>query len=663
MLVWIAKLFRSLFLLIDKVIYWAVNMVYQLFIMISETGIFTPEDIRTFAGRIYVLLGVFMLFKVSFSLITYILNPDSLTDKSKGVGKLLTNFFVVLIGIVAVPYVFQAAFSLQAIVLKGNVIGNLIMGMNAEVMGNNNYNYVEQGGNLMSYTTLSAFIRLNENVVGQKCSDNPVVGAVDSSGLPLYNSDGTRQAEINSECEAEAGDVMNAEVNNGGTVKDVLVAAYSKNNMYYFTDTDLVNLRADNLEGNEDWIFNYNFIISSIAGGFLAWILLLFCIDVATRSVKLGFLQLIAPIPIISYIDPKSGKDGIFKKWTNQCVKTYVDLFVRLVAIYFAIFVISTLANGRIYNVVTNENQTNIFVIIFIIFGALMFAKQLPGLISDILGVKLDGGFTLNPMKKLGQSPFAAGLVGAAGGLLGGMAANAWAAKQNGLGFGKGLRSTLAGGLSAGFRGGKAGLTSDGKGSVLSSASKGITDSSRARNLRMKGYGAMDKAMDRVTDIAGIKYATGTTSALKSKTNALQQDLANSRRNEQAMSTALNQRISESGNKMAGLLKTFDGEVGSRDAKGNITSYAQKTYSDYIERVARQYAESSGVDWSSLDETARTAIKTNVVTIGQAADESEFNSFNELYEARNAEDIVGRKLEKEINDIQDDMGKFKDRKK
>ena len=59
-------------------------------------------------------------------------------------------------------------------------------------------------------------------------------------------------------------------------------------------------------------LFNYTPIISSICAGIVAWIILL-CIDVSVRVVKLGFLQLIAPIPIISYIDPQSSKDGMFK--------------------------------------------------------------------------------------------------------------------------------------------------------------------------------------------------------------------------------------------------------------------------------------------------------------------------------------------------------------
>ena len=59
---WFSGIFRQLFILLDGVVYWAVDIMYRLFILISEVGIFTPETIRTFGSRIYVLLGVFVSF-------------------------------------------------------------------------------------------------------------------------------------------------------------------------------------------------------------------------------------------------------------------------------------------------------------------------------------------------------------------------------------------------------------------------------------------------------------------------------------------------------------------------------------------------------------------------------------------------------------------------
>ena len=450
----------------------------------------------------------------------------------------------------------------------------------------------------------------------------------------------------------------------------MLVKAYSENNTDYYTLTSLVNTTVVD-EGEDVHIFDYSIVLSTIAGGFLAWILLIFCIDVATRSVKLGLLQLIAPIPIISYIDPKNGKDGIFKKWTKECTGTYLSLFVRLLAIYFVLFIITIILDGGIVNVATGDPQTNLFVKIFIIFGALMFAKDLPQLISDITGVKLDGGFNLNPLKKLGSSPYAAGAMGLVGGALGGAAANAYAAYKNKLGWGKGALSTLGGAFGAGGRGLMAGATGGGKGSLFDSAVKGITDSSSRRNLRkfgqvdsdgkpLDGYSTWDMIMDKATTMGGVKHEGGTSSQLKSELNLLQQKLANSKRNEHSMSTELNQKISDSDKMMAGLFKTFDGAM-QAGADGK-PEYVKKTYADYLENVAKMHAESSGVDWASLTDAGKAAIKSNVVSLGVAGTEDVFNEFNTLYEARNNEDLVGKAFEKQIKDMQEDMDKFKGKK-
>jgi len=606
---WIGKIFRSLFLFIDLVIYWAIELVYRLFLMISETGIFTPESIREFSGRIYVLLGVFMLFKVSFSLITYILNPDDMMDKSKGMGKLVTNFFVVLIGIVAVPYVFQAAYSLQSIILKENVIGSIIMGQNAQLRENNasddasdvESNYIKRGGELMSFTTLSAFIRLNPDIVGQDCSDRPVVQATDT-GANI----------INPACDTNI-DLSEIETDDGNPVSRILIDAYSSNDTKYLTSMGIINLRADNTTGDEDWLFNYTYIISSIAGGFMAWILMIFCIDIAVRSVKLGFLQLIAPIPIISYIDPKSGKDGVFKKWVNECVKTYVDVFVRLIAIYFALYVITIIVNGSIYNITTGAEQRNIFVIVFIIFGALMFAKQLPDLISNILGVKLSGGFTLNPMKKLGQSPFAAGAMGLVGGAVGGMAANTWALGRkihekgwkNGLTDGfhgwrgaghvaQNLFTGAAGAFSAGRRGLVAGATSGGKGSLFDGAKKGIKDSNQARynrdvyagdpGMEDTRYGWGQRRLDDIDKFAGVKNKD----AGVGKYDKQMKDLKRLMDNYQGQENALRESMARFQAASGASFTSFDArQLYQYDADGNIAKDGDGHYM-YVDYASYQ---------------------------------------------------------------------------
>ena len=99
----------------------------------------------------------------------------------------------------------------------------------------------------------------------------------------------------------------------------------------------------------------YKYIFSTVVGVVVILLLITFCMDIAVRSIKLAFLQLVAPIPIISYVDPKSGKDGMFKKWYEMCFKTYISLFIRLIALYFAVYIISRVADMKMVDIVNGS--------------------------------------------------------------------------------------------------------------------------------------------------------------------------------------------------------------------------------------------------------------------------------------------------------------------
>ena len=91
------KNIRIFFFGIDWLLYNFIPTIYNFIITISRTSILSQGQIKDIGGRIQALLGVFMLFKVSFSIITYIINPDEFSDKSKGFAKLWQNAIISLI--------------------------------------------------------------------------------------------------------------------------------------------------------------------------------------------------------------------------------------------------------------------------------------------------------------------------------------------------------------------------------------------------------------------------------------------------------------------------------------------------------------------------------------------------------------------------------------
>ena len=390
---WFQTLMRQFFFNIDKIVFNFISVIYDFLISIARTSILSQADILDMTSRIYKLLAVFMIFKVTFSLIMYVVNPDDFSDKTKGVSKLGTNIIISLALLILTPYIFSYAYQLQTIILEDNALSTLIFGDKNDNVDQSAFN---TAGDKMAYITMAPFFTPNAAIdelyecseLTVKQDDGTVVFNEACSGLS--NSDYTPIKDDNESLYALTGDTNFTEQ----TLANYVAGVNAGNLGLMFRQDMAIATTPQGL----DYIIDYKYIFSTVVGVVVILLLVTFCLDVALRSIKLAFLQLIAPIPIISYVDPKSGKDGMFKKWYEMCLKTYISLFIRLLAIYFVAYIVSRL--DRMVDIVDGSYVSNLLIKIFVIIGALMFAKQLPKILEG-LGIKLDGGgFTLNPIKK-----------------------------------------------------------------------------------------------------------------------------------------------------------------------------------------------------------------------------------------------------------------------
>ena len=601
---WLTGVVRWLFFMLDGVIYSFIVTVYNLFVDIAETSIFTEEVIDLFASKVYALLGIFMLFKVSFSILSYIVSPDDFLDKTKGFSKLISNIIITLTLLIVTPWIFTQAMDIQRIVLRDNIIGKIFS--TTEI----NTNVVTDPGATMAYQTLKAFYHLDTDAYSE------------CTGLETGTiADRERCKEVG---------FNNAD--NFESMEQSLVYAYNTNSVSLYMDGDLLNQKAS----DDGYTMNYMFLISTLAGGAICLLLVVFCFDVAVRSVKLGFLRMIAPVPIVSRVDPKKGKE-VFDKWVKVCISTYLDLFIRLLAIYFAIFVITQMMDLRFVDAVTGlETDVNAFVKVFIILGALLFAKQLPKLIEDLTGLKMSGKFTLNPLKKLNQTGIPGlATVGAAGAL--GFASNMAEAKNRGsgpIGFMKRVGSGVAGASSSMFHTGQNVLKNKGE-KNFSSLRSGVALSSNNRRLREGGYGFVAKAQDTWTDMSGHKFSTGTTSKLKDEVNNMEINLQNIKQSEEAARRTFYDSLSGTSENVR---KYFDFGI-KVDDKGKFIGYNEKSLDGFL--------QSSGVSRDSLSTEEINAFN-NIL--------SNYNSVTRL-------DTDGRKLEKDIKDKREQIDNSKQKPK
>lgn len=457
----LGSILRFLFSWIDSIIVRLITVLYRLLSDLSELVLYSDNIIKLIGRRIGLILGIFMLFKLAISLINYMISPDKISDKSKGGGRLIINVGVSLALLISINFIFKEAYMIQGVIVNSHIIEKIFFGEKGLIKSNNDYsddsnNPTEKMD--IGYYLYSAFFIPNNDVFGDVCDDMWDV-SLD------WNEKKSGQSKS---CYETLEDELDDE-----EMKSLGNSRNSLDMSYVLKDHDLVN---EYDEETRNYYFNYTPIVSTVAGVVVLLVLLSFSMDLATRAVKLLFLQIIAPIPIISNMDMGKGQD-IFKKWGKECINTYLTVFIRLIAINFAVFMI-VLLKGDYKSLFTN----NIWLNIFLIIGCLMFAKQVPHLIEEFLGIKLNG-MALHPLKKFQeQALFGKQITGLAGAGLAGAAvfgANTIANKGN-------IFSGLAGAGSALARGTVGAVKGQSFGQVYKGAYGGAITARNNRDSRQK---------------------------------------------------------------------------------------------------------------------------------------------------------------------------------
>ena len=399
---------RGICSLFDYVSYFFLSYSYQLFFNIARLNFLDAETIFNVISRIQLVVGVFMMFQLAMTVIKGIINPASFTDKKTGFGNVLMRIAVSLTLLaMLVPLnipsprneyekqinnngiLFGTLYSLQRRVLANNTIGRLIF-------GNDNTDYTSSSsddeslfttGNKFTTTVVKAFYVLNVDENGDfVCASEP-------EWEEVYEDTDTNYAKIiymaTAHCDSSgtASGILGI-ISQVGIATGHYEIAYPAAIAEYFTS-------------EESYVVTMFPIVSAIAGFILAGIFVIMAYEVALRALKLAALQLMAPIPIISYMDPKGGKDGAFNSWVKLLTSTYLDLFIRLAVIYFAMDII-TMLMAKMDDVIAtmwsaNDSVVvNIFIVhdtfVIIAISVLVFALKAPKFFKQMLGIKDDGG-------------------------------------------------------------------------------------------------------------------------------------------------------------------------------------------------------------------------------------------------------------------------------
>lgn len=446
---------RSLMLSLCNIIYKLISFVYEVFYNLGTARILFDSDVQPIFRKIGLIIGLFMVFRVAFAFIQYVVNPDIMFDKQKGIGKIIVKVIVSIVLLGSTQYLFNAAFTIQDKILESQILEKVILG--------GEYTETENGmrdfGSNLSSTFFTSFYRIN---------DDPNLANSETYNL-CKNILGENNEELKENIRTSSGSIT-------GTGANVCLNLKSE---YNNGDNNINEAISKGKIDKEEYIISFDGdgLVALLVGGLCLYTGFMFTFQVAVRLIQLAYLELIAPIPIIMYITPKG--DEQLKKWGTQCTTTFLDFFLRVAIIYFAKFIVEIILNSNALNIYANSNAfESLYLTCIMIIATLIFVKKVPNLLKEIfpsLGGAAGFSYSLKPPSELGKLKGAATFgVGAVAGGIAGMA--------TGIANGKGTLTGRAGNAFTGFfRGVSAGAKT--KGNIVGNVKKGMS-SQRAASQR-----------------------------------------------------------------------------------------------------------------------------------------------------------------------------------
>lgn len=490
----IVKAFYSIIVNLTGLLYNWICDLFEIFYVLCGIQLFSDNDYNNIVQKIYVILGLVMMFVLIYSLLLAVIDPDKYAKGDNSFPKLIQNVIVSLIIIVVLPTVFNAAFSFQNSLLKYEVIPKLILGDTSDLvkvegindpdtisMPKMNVDGVEaSGGRAVAFYTFKTFLTYDMNNDDNKCESD-------------YET--CRDAVT-----AEKASITVADV-------DSAVLASSRDFSHYSMFSGALY----------DGQLKFDFFISIAAGIFIIYVLLNFCFDMALRVIKLAFYQIIAPIPVICRILPGGKFKDVFSKWVKQVISLFIEVFVRILAITMGVYLIALIADKwdkGFPGIEVLDPLPKQIVLALLIMSVVMFIKQIPKIIGDLFGLDT-GGMKLGLMDKLaaGGGLMAASVAGAGADMFLKNGVNAvknfhdtkgqkfgTRAKAFAAGVGSTLAGTVSGQVRAGIGSRKAKNFGDVKKAVVSASDAATAKREKRSNYSAQHGGVAGSIWGHITD-------------------------------------------------------------------------------------------------------------------------------------------------------------------
>lgn len=443
---WLSPL-RAICMAIDGVLYSLLDNAYDLVIKLSTAELLKHSTIKSLTGNLYIIFGVVAFFRLALLLVNAIIDPEKLNEKGKGLSNIFFRVVGMVILLAVTPFLFEKSYDLQGRIVGAdaskNIIFKTILGNNANIASSKNSN----AGKALQNIALSSLITVDENYLRNASSDDSkdkekndkekkdkekvilckYKEIKDDNGkvkgydyTKITNSDEYNFCPL--VCVSNGDETCTPQ---GGYVYDEKKCSWANcqnavdlyNEMYVNEDMSPAKLAQYvgtsgkiDVDGEEQevYVYNYMFIITGVVGVAMTYIIISFAIDIAVRMFELIVLEILSPLFIATFVDPKSAQSGPFKNWLSAVGKSYASLYIRLAIIALMVLLVSIINQSKMFQ---SMGEVSGWAKIFMVIGLLIFAKKAPKWIGDMIGIKGDGGLGgLSIGKKLGGMALAGGL-------------------------------------------------------------------------------------------------------------------------------------------------------------------------------------------------------------------------------------------------------------
>ena len=421
--------FFGILLTFDTIIYGLIGGAFKVFMAVAKARLLTSDTYYNVANKIYLIVGVMMLFVLSYAILRAIIDPDQATKGELG-PKMIQRVVIAVVGLALTPAIFNILYQAQGLFMEKDVLAQIFFKGNSTLSvpsysgdeggGNGEETSVDEkikkiGGAVTATSVWQAFfspadgynasdVTTNASeyfaagtLAGIGCAAGIATSAALATGVLVIPVIGWIAAPLIMgatiySCVTAAGELSAASsVSSATNGKDMTLEeayAYTSSGgsfsvyiafLHNYTDNDTKNGRV-----------NYLFLISTICGLFILYSFLSFTIDMGIRAAKLAYLQIVAPIPLVMQVLPKY-KDT-FTKWYKSVFSAFAEVFIRISVVYIVVYVICHLSDvfSAVSKGFANSDLNTLEAALAyaaLIMGLIAFCRKAPNIIQQTLGI------------------------------------------------------------------------------------------------------------------------------------------------------------------------------------------------------------------------------------------------------------------------------------